>query len=66
MARRVERIKKHDWVEVDFMDLTSGCTFRMFEEDGTQVIDEKGHTQWIAAGKPHLKDGKTTIKVYQT
>jgi hypothetical protein len=64
--RRVERRVNHKkWEEVPFMELTSGCTFRMFESDGTPVVDEKGRSQWTAACKPFKKpNGDLSINVY--
>ena len=68
MSRTVERRRGHDNCEpVLFMELTSGCTFRMYEQDGEPVIDQKGHKEWIAAGKPYInKDGIPTISIYSS
>ncbi len=44
MSRTVERRLGHgNWEPVEFMELTSGSTFRMYEQDGKPVIDQKGH-----------------------
>jgi hypothetical protein len=65
MSRRVEKRIKRQWIPVDFMSLTSGCTFRMFEDDGTPVRDASGQEQFIAAGKPYLNEQEVpTIKTY--
>ena len=68
MTRTVERRRGYDnWEPVLFMELTSGCTFRMYEQDGEPVIDQKGRKEWTAAGKPYItKDGVPTIDVYSS
>lgn len=68
MSRTVERRRGHDnWEPVLFMELTSGCTFRMYEQDGEPVIGHSGRKEWIAAGKPYInKDGIPTIDVYNS
>ena len=62
MSRTVERRCGHDsWEPVLFMELTSGCIFRMYEQDGEPVIGQNGHNEWIATGKPYInKDGIPT------
>ena len=63
--RRVERKIKGKWVRVDFSQLTSGCTFRLFEADGTPIPDNRGNFEFIAscpAGKD--KSGSNHIKIY--
>jgi len=65
LNRKVQKKVKRQWIDVPFMDLTSGCTFRMFEENGTPVVDAKGHHEWIAACKPFIKEGTARINVYK-
>lgn len=66
MSRTVERRCGDDnWEPVEFMELTVGDIFRIYEQDGEPVMNQKGHKEWIAAGKPYIdKDGIPTIKVY--
>ena len=65
-SRTAERLVKHKWVPVKFMDLTSGCTFRLFEADGTPVTDKQGNAEFIAASKPSVDEtGTNTIKIYR-
>lgn len=67
MSRTVERLVHGKWVPVEFMDLKSGCTFRLFESDGTPVVDQKGKTEWIAASKPYIgKSGSPQINYYDS
>ena len=68
MSRTVERRRGHDnWEPVEFMELTSGDIFRMYEQDGEPVIDQKGHKEWIATSKPYInKDGIPTIKAHSS
>jgi len=65
LNRKVQKLVKRQWIDVPFMDITSGCTFRMFEENGTPVVDAKGHHEWIAACKPFMRDGVARINVYK-
>ena len=61
--RLVQRRLGHDkWEDTEFMKLTSGCTFRMFEADGRPVVDKYGHSSWIAAGKPYI-DGEKNMRI---
>ena len=60
--------KKHKrtWIKVDFMQLTSGCEFKLYEEDGTPVLNNQGTTDFIAAGKPYVDEaGMNRILVYR-
>lgn len=61
----MRRINHKEWVETTLMDLTSGCTFRMYEPDGSPVVDKYGRNEWVAASKPYIgADGEARIKVY--
>jgi hypothetical protein len=42
------------WEPVEFMELTSGDVFRIYEQDGKPVIDQKGHKEWIASRNPYI------------
>lgn len=66
LPRKIQRRVGHDkWQDVKIMDLTSGCTFRMFESTGEPVVDNYGHTEWVAASKPFLdKNGYARIRTY--
>lgn len=66
MSRTVERRCGDDtWEPVEFMELTIGDTFRIYEQDGEPVIGQNGHNEWIATSKPYInKDGIPTIAAY--
>lgn len=69
MSRTVKRRRRgHDnWEPVLFMELTIGDTFRMYEQNGEPVIDQKGRKEWIAASKPYInKDGIPAIVIYSS
>jgi hypothetical protein len=68
MSRTVERRRGYDnWEPVLFMELTRGDIFRMYEQNGEPVIDQKGRKEWIAAGKPYInKDGIPAIMIYNS
>jgi hypothetical protein len=64
--RIVWKKHKRTWAKVDFMQLTSGCEFKLYEEDGTPVLNNRGTTEFIAAGKPYVdQDGMNRILVYR-
>lgn len=64
-TRTIAKLVKRKWVPMDFFELTSGCTFKIFEADGTPVLNQKGGTEFIAAGKPYVNDdGINTIMVF--
>ena len=65
MFRRVEKKDHGKWVPIDFMKLTSGCTFRMYDEDDNVILDKRGHDEYVAAGKPYINPtGVPQIRVY--
>ncbi len=65
MTRTVERYRDNNWEPVEFMELTSVDIFRIYEQDGKPVVDQKGRREWIAAGKPYInKYGIPTIRAY--
>lgn len=68
MSRTVERrCRDGSWEPVEFMELTIGDVFRIYEQDGEPVVDQKGRKEWVAAGKPYInKYGIPTIKVYSS
>ena len=37
------------WFPIALCDIAAGRTFRLFEADGTPVVDEHGRTEWVAA-----------------
>lgn len=64
--RTVLKKVKRNWVPVEFYQLTSGCEFKLFEEDGTPVLNNRGENDFIAAGKPYIDhDGMNRIMVYR-
>ncbi len=55
--RRIEvRAADGQWVEaVDMGVLEAGDTFRMFEPDGSPVVDRGGFTVWVVEERPFVK-----------
>lgn len=41
--RRVARLQNNVWVDCQFIDLRTGDIFRMWDPDGTPVIDHQEH-----------------------
>lgn len=68
MSRTLERRCGDDsWEPVEFMELTIGDVFRIYEDTGEPVMDQKGRKEWIAAGKPYInKYGIPAIRVYNS
>lgn len=63
--RRTEILMNGEWVLIEFMFLTEGNIFRLLDRDNIPMINQKGHGQWIAAGKPYLNEDRVpTIQVY--
>ena len=46
--RTVQVWKDDGWVEVERGGVNKGGTFRLFEPDGTLVMDREGNEQWVA------------------
>jgi hypothetical protein len=64
---KVQRLEKGNWVDIEFMQLKSRDTFRLFHGDGAQAVDGQGHKEWLAASEPYVKpDGMRTIKIFST
>jgi len=45
------------WTEVSFEQLLKGDTFRLFESDGTPVIDDEGKSIFVATCDPYVYRG---------
>jgi len=41
----------HQWVNVEFNEIRLGDIFRLFEPDGTEVLDDEGKNTWEALGQ---------------
>ena len=64
--RIVWKCTKHKWSRVAFKELTSGCEFKLFEEDGTPVLNNIGEPIFIAAAAPYVdRFGMNMINVYR-
>ena len=52
------------WFPIALCDIAAGRTFRLFEADGTPVVDEHGCTEWVAAEDGFIdKSGIYGIKI---
>ena len=63
--RIIEEWVDGQWRKVKMSDLKQGSIFRMFEEEGIQVKDNKGCMIWEALGDPHIvnKQGVFGVEV---
>lgn len=53
------------WVSIAFSELKKWDSFKLFEADGTQVVDAKGHSIWVAASDPYIDaEGVLTIDTF--
>lgn len=59
--RAVERLEEGQWVDIDFLQLEKGVIFRMFEDDGSPVLDE-GISIFLATSDLFYSNGVPTIK----
>lgn len=68
MSRTIERrCGDGSWEPVEFMELTIGDVFRVYEDTGEPVVDQKGRKEWVAAGNPYInKYGIPAIRVYNS
>lgn len=53
--RRIEALINGEWVPCDMGHLEAGDVFRMFEADGSAVIDLNGRTQWTVEEQAAIK-----------
>jgi len=44
----------HEWIDLEWSALTSGTTFKIFEEDGTIVRDGTGVEEFVAQSDSYL------------
>ena len=65
MPRRCEVQTPDGWHAHVFAALIPGMVFRLFEEDGTPVMDADGVMRWRALGLPGETDGRPTIDAEQ-
>ena len=62
--RKVEILKCGGWEISKMIDIKNGDIFRLFEPDGTKVVDSKGSTSWIADGDSFINnEGITEVNV---
>ena len=64
MARRCETLTEiGGWHGVPFKDLQPGQVFRLFEPDGTPVMDAEGAWRWrvLGVGAPDA-EGRPTVE----
>lgn len=55
--RKVEVLKKGEWKTVRLKEVKKGDRFRLFEPDGTPVLDNKQRAEMIACKDAYL-DGE--------
>lgn len=58
-VRRVQIKINNEWKDIKFADLKKGDVFRLFEPDEKEVIDDYGHTEFLATSNIHIKENKT-------
>ncbi|MBS4172986.1 hypothetical protein [Bacillus sp. FJAT-49736] len=51
--RKTVVIRNREWVEIDFCQLQKGDNFKMFEQNGEEVLDEFGNTWMQAKSDPY-------------
>jgi len=62
--RRIFKIANSEEVEIKFSELEKEDVFKMYD-DGKLVVNAKGRSVFIAAGKPFVgTDGKDKINIY--
>lgn len=54
--RKVNVFRNNEWVECEFTDLKKDDSFRMFDDDGSIVEDDKGNTEFVALSDPYIND----------
>lgn len=63
-VRNVERLESgNKWVRVSMIDLISGDVFRMFEPNGTRIVDPSDKAcEWKVVGAPFVTGGVVGVK----
>ena len=52
------------WSEINLIDIKEGQIFRVFEQDGEPVTDERGGTVWEADSDGYMNErGIPTVKI---
>ena len=54
--RKVEILERGQWKPCEFLDISKGDTFRMFEPDGKPVKDKIGKTDFLAVSDIYRRD----------
>jgi len=62
LRRQIEVLQNGNYIPVEMKDLLIGDQFRMFEPDGTPVVDTNDNksTEWIVTQMPIFIDGAYT------
>lgn len=62
--RTVQICENGNWIEIPFVEIKKDDKFRLFESDGTIVMDSGGRSVWIASCDSYLKFGNWVVNVY--
>ena len=56
MPRKIHVLRCGKWVEKEMMELKDGDKFKMFEEDGSEVLTPEGESIMTVSGEPYEVD----------
>ena len=65
-SRKVLVNRNGSWKEISFKELNKGDNFRMFEDTGEEVVDQKGNVIFYSTSEPYKnEDGFWSINVVE-
>lgn len=60
-TRRTERLTGSNWERISMLDLCVNDIFRLYDSDGSLVLDSNGNNSWRVVEKPFVVNGVNTV-----
>lgn len=57
IMRTAQELKNGNWIDIDPMKIKMGMIFRLFEFDGTLVINNEGKSEFLAISHSYYNEG---------
>jgi hypothetical protein len=54
--RVCEALRGNEWIDVRMSELKPGERFRMFDPDGSPVVDNDNRCEWVVKGEPYRNE----------
>ena len=63
IERTVQIMDEKGWIDISFIDLKKGHIFRLFEDDGIQVLDKQGNGTFTALSDAYINQDQQVLTI---